>query len=206
MPKVQLYVPPGGYFAERWSKGSSMPPLGLLSIGAVLEKEGIPVEIVPANVLGLGWKDIEAKIRRDKPDIVGVTITTENRFQSFRMIRLAKKAHSGCLTVLGGPHASMAAEDCLEHIAELDVVVRGEGEFTMLDIGRAWDARPSMASLGDIPGTVVRKNGRAVAGPPGPRSWIWTACHSPPSTWSLLINTASPSRSRDRAPSPRSTS
>ncbi len=40
MPKVQLYVPPGGYFAERWSKGSSIPPLGLLSIGAVLEREG----------------------------------------------------------------------------------------------------------------------------------------------------------------------
>ena len=60
----------------------------------------------------------------------------------------------------------MAAEDCLEHIAELDVVVRGEGEFTMLDIGRAWDARPSMASLGDIPGTVVRKNGRGRRRPP----------------------------------------
>jgi len=66
LSKVQLYVPPGGYFAERWSKGSSMPPLGLLSIGAVLEKEGLPVEIVPANVLGLGWKDIAAKNKDNK--------------------------------------------------------------------------------------------------------------------------------------------
>jgi len=166
LPKVQLYVSPGGYFAERWSKGSSMPPLGLLYIGAVLEKEGVPVEIVPANVLGLDWKDIEAKIRREKPDIVGVTITTENRFQSFQLIRLARKAHPGCLTVLGGPHASMAAEDCLEHIPELDVVVRGEGEYTMLDICRAWDSRPSLDSLAEIPGTVVRKNGRPFANPP----------------------------------------
>ena len=59
--KVQLYVPPGGYFAERWSKGSSMPPLGLLYIGAVLEKEGIAVEIVPADVLGLDWRDIDGQ-------------------------------------------------------------------------------------------------------------------------------------------------
>ncbi len=166
MAKVQLYVSPGGYFAERWSKGSSMPPLGLLSIGAVLEKEGVPVEIVPANVLGLDWKDIEAKIRRDKPDIVGVTITTENRFQSFKLVRLAKKVHPGCLTVLGGPHASMAAEDCLEHIPELDIVVRGEGEFTLLDICRGWDARPAVEALRDIPGTVVRRDGRVVANPP----------------------------------------
>ena len=137
-----------------------MPPLGLLSIGAVLERERIPVEIVPANVLGLDWKDIERKIRAERPDIVGVTITTENRFQSFRLIRLAKRAHPGVLTVLGGPHASMAAEDCLEHIPELDVVVRGEGEFAMLDICRAWEASPATASLAGIAGLVLRVDGR----------------------------------------------
>lgn len=166
MPKVQLYVSPGGYFAERWADGSSMPPLGLLSIGAVLEREKIPVEIVPCNVLGLGWKDIVRKIRADRPDIVGVTITTENRFQAFRLVRLAKRAHPGCLTVLGGPHASMAAEDCLRHIPELDVVVRGEGEMTMLDICRAWDAEPRLESLDSIPGLVLRKGGQPACNPP----------------------------------------
>ena len=168
MPKVQLYVPPGGYFAERWSKGASMPPLGLLSIGAVLEKAGLPVEIVPSNVLGMDWSDIRRKIARDKPDIVGVTITTENRFQSFKLVRLAKEAHPWTLTVLGGPHASMAAEDCLEHIPELDVVVRGEGEFTMLDLCRAWDERPEARALNDIPGLVLRRDGRAACNPPRP--------------------------------------
>jgi anaerobic magnesium-protoporphyrin IX monomethyl ester cyclase len=166
LPKVQLYVSPGGYFAERWADGSSMPPLGLLSIGAVLEREKIPVEIVPCNVLGLGWKDITRKIRADRPDIVGVTITTENRFQAFKLIRLAKRAHPGCLTILGGPHASMAAEDCIRHIPQLDVVVRGEGEMTMLDICRAWDAAPSLASLDDISGLVLRKNGEPFGNPP----------------------------------------
>jgi anaerobic magnesium-protoporphyrin IX monomethyl ester cyclase len=167
-PKVQLYVSPGGYFAERWSNGSSMPPLGLLSIGAVLEKNGVPVEIVPANVLGLDWDDIERKIRIDQPDIVGVTITTENRFQSFRLVRLAKKAHPGTLTVLGGPHASMAAEDCLEHIPELDLVVRGEGEETMLEICRRWEAGADIRALDDVRGIVLRKNGRIVCNPARP--------------------------------------
>ncbi|MDD8026062.1 MAG: radical SAM protein [Acidobacteriota bacterium] len=172
MPKVQLYVSPGGYFAERWSGGSSMPPLGLLYIGAVLEREKIPVEIVPCNVLGLGWKDIIRKIRRDRPDIVGVTITTENRFQAFKLVRLAKRAHPGCWTVLGGPHASMAAEDCLRHIPELDVVVRGEGEMTMLEMCRVWDsasrsdAPPRLESLHDVPGLVLRKNGEIAGNAP----------------------------------------
>jgi radical SAM superfamily enzyme YgiQ (UPF0313 family) len=145
-----------------------MPPLGLLSIGAVLEREGIPVEIVPANVLGLDWDDIERKIRTDQPDIVGVTITTENRFQAFRLVRLAKKAHPGALTVLGGPHASMAAEDCLEHIPELDLVVRGEGEETMLEICRRWEAEADLRTFDDVRGIVLRKNGRVVANPARP--------------------------------------
>ena len=145
--------------AERWWK-TSMPPLGLLYIGAVLEKEGVPVEIVPTNVLGLSWKDIERKIAHDRPDIVGVTITTENRFQSFRLVRLAKRAHPETLTVLGGPHASMAAEDCLEHIPELDVVVRGEGEYAMLDICRAWETSPRISALAGISGLVLRLDGR----------------------------------------------
>ena len=168
MIKVQLYVPPGGYFAERWTKGSSMPPLGLLSIGAVLEKEGIPVEIVPTDIHQMDWGDIRRKIERDKPDIIGVTITTENRFQSFKLVRLAKKAYPGALTVLGGPHASMAAEDCLEHIPEIDVVVRGEGELTMLEICRLWGKTKDLCGLADVQGISMRADGAIRSNPSRP--------------------------------------
>jgi anaerobic magnesium-protoporphyrin IX monomethyl ester cyclase len=201
--KIQLFVPPGGYFAERWSKGSTMPTLGLLSIGAVLERAGVGVEIVPADVLKMSWGEIRRKIARDRADIVGVTSTTENRFQSFRLIRIARRANPGALTVMGGPHASLAAADTLDHLPELDVIVKGEGEMTTLELCRAWEARrdvvrhsggpgthpsvlghegdvarpggghginPSvlghegdLAALADVPGLVLRRDGRAVA-------------------------------------------
>ena len=135
--KILLFVPPGGYFAERWSKGSTMPTLGLLYIGAVLEKEGIDVRIVPADVLGLDWRAIGDLVRAERPDVVGVTSTTENRFQSFELVRRARRALPGVLTVMGGPHASMAPADTLSHIRELDIVVRGEGEMTTLELCRA---------------------------------------------------------------------
>ncbi len=170
--KIRLFVPPGGYFAERWSKGSSMPPLGLLYIGAVLEKEGTDVGIVPADILGLGWRDVASRIREEKPDIIGVTSTTENRFQSFKLIRIARKAHPSALTVLGGPHASMAAEDALAHIPELDLVVRGEGEITMLELCRAYekagrDRERLVPLLSSIEGISYRaSDGLVVANPP----------------------------------------
>jgi anaerobic magnesium-protoporphyrin IX monomethyl ester cyclase len=166
--KVQLYVPPGGYFAERWSKGSSMPPLGILSIAAVLENNGIGVEVVPADILNLSWREIRNKIRDSRPDIVGVTATTENRFQSFRLVKIAKQAFPETLTVLGGPHASMAAADCLAHLPELDLVVRGEGENTMLELCRALGSKPGLAALEQTPGLVLRKDGRIVSTAPRP--------------------------------------
>jgi anaerobic magnesium-protoporphyrin IX monomethyl ester cyclase len=164
--KVQLFVPPGGYFAERWSRGSSMPPLGLLSIAAVLEREGIEVEAVPADVLDMSWNDIRRKIRAARPDIVGVTSTTENRFQSFELARQAKEAWPQALTVMGGPHVSMATEDTLAHIEDLDIVVRGEGEDTMLDLCRALERKGAPDGISRVAGTSYRHEGQVVHNPP----------------------------------------
>jgi radical SAM superfamily enzyme YgiQ (UPF0313 family) len=164
--KVQLFVPPGGYFAERWAKGSSMPPLGLLYIGAVLEQAGHQIEIVPADVLQLSWKQIRERIREYQPDIVGATSTTENRFQSFRLIREARRALPTVITILGGPHASMAAEDCLQNISELDLVARGEAENTMLELCRIWDERKDPKAFAGIQGLSLRVEGRVQHNPP----------------------------------------
>ena len=164
--KIQLFVPPGGYFAERWSKGSSMPPLGLLYIAAVLEEDGHEVCVVPTDILEWNWARIRNEIRKYRADVIGVTSTTENRFQSFRLIKEAKKANRNALTVLGGPHASMAGEDCLEHIPELDLIVKGEGEMTMLELCREMEKDRNLPNLHSIAGLVIRNNGRIQATPP----------------------------------------
>ncbi len=163
--KVQLFVPPGGYFAERWSKGSSMPPLGLLYIGTVLEKQGHSVQIVPADILNLSWNQIKKKIHDFKPDIIGVTSTTENRFQSFKLVRIAKNTFPQAITVMGGPHASMAAQDCLEHIKELDIVVCGEAERTMVDLCQALEKKQN-GQLSSIRGIGFRSSGKTQINPP----------------------------------------
>ncbi len=148
--RVQLFIPPGGYAAERWTKGSSMPPLGILYIAAALEKEGVEVRVVPAEVLKLGWKDIEREVRDFAADIIGVTSFTENRFQSFDLIRLAKRTRPEALTVMGGPHASMAAEDTLAHLGELDLVLLLVGEAQRrLGLGEPGLERPSPGNRGE---------------------------------------------------------
>src|ERR1041385_6379907 len=114
--KVILFVPPGGYFAERWAQGSTMPNLGILYIAAVLEQDGVDVQVVPADVLGLTQEQVEKIIVDEKPDVVGITVTTENRFQSFELAQRSKQVYPRAITVLGGPHCTHTADDTLKHL------------------------------------------------------------------------------------------
>lgn len=163
--KVQLFVPPGGYSALRWSKGYSVPPLGLMYIAAFLEKEGYEVRIVPADILELSQKQIIKEIQGFEPDLIGVTATTETRFQGFNLIKCAKKAYPPALTILGGPHASLTAEECLTYISELDIVVRGEGEMTMLELCQCLENDRSPIPLFSVNGLSFRSEGKIISTP-----------------------------------------
>ena len=135
--KVQLLVPPQGYMAQRWSDGSSMPPLGILYLAAALERAGIAVDVVPADILQYNWQEIEQRITNFQPDMVGITTTTENRFQCFELTRSIKQLNKEIITVLGGPHISMAGEDTIQHIADADILAIGEGEDTIVELATA---------------------------------------------------------------------
>ncbi len=167
--KVMIFVPPGGYFAERWSKGPIMPPLGIIYIATVLKQNGVDVELVPAELYQMSWKEIARKIETEKPDIVGVTSTTENRFQAFKLLKIAKKARPQVWTVFGGPHASMAARDTLTHLPFVDIVVRNEGEITTLELVKALEGSDPYKNLEKVLGISFRtEDGRVIENPRRP--------------------------------------
>ncbi len=131
-----LIIPPGGYYAERWSRGTLMPPLGVGYVAAALEQAGISSGILDAHVQSLTVKDIERELRERRPRIVGVTFTTETRFEGFRTLRTARHALPDAFIAAGGPHVSLSAEDTISHIHEVDAIVRGEGELTSVELAQ----------------------------------------------------------------------
>jgi len=158
-PKFQIFVPPQGYVAQRWEEGNSMPPLGILFLAAVLEKEGYEAEIVPADILKLNWSDIAKKIDDFKPNVVGITTTTENRFESFKLARIAKETNPKIITLLGGPHISMAREDTIKHRKEADIVSIGEGENTIKELAKALETGDSLYK---VKGLIFRDNNEII--------------------------------------------
>jgi len=127
-----------------------MPSLGILYLAAVLEKNGVEVDVVPADILGYDWEKITKRIESFKPEVVGVTTTTENRFDSFKLIQTAKKVNPNIVTVLGGPHISMAREDTLINVKDVDILVIGEGEDTVVDLIRALEAKENVSKVKGI--------------------------------------------------------
>ena len=113
------------------------PPLGLAVIAAILEQAGYVVRVLDCPTEGYGFSDLEAILRTSSPPVIGITSTTFTRFDAIQSAQVVRKTLPEATIVLGGVHASFTAHDTLDHISAIDVVCRGEGEETVLDIMQA---------------------------------------------------------------------
>ena len=147
-----------------------MPPLGILYIAAVLEKNNLPVRVTASDVLQLKKKDILQAIRDYDADTIGLSITTENRFEIFDLLKIIKAEFPEKLLIVGGPHATMAGLDLITHIAAIDLAVIGEGERTILEIAAWHEAGADRRQLDKIKGIMFRRDGRPVF--TGPQAMI----------------------------------
>ncbi|MEA1876995.1 MAG: radical SAM protein [Bacteroidota bacterium] len=119
------------YPKESLSIFENIIPLGLATIAAVLEENGISVKIVDLTLYrGNLIKDLQIW----QPSVIGVSGTTVTRKGSFNAAKLSKKALPGTQVVYGGVHATFAAEDTLENISEIDYIIKGEGEYPFLKL------------------------------------------------------------------------
>lgn len=74
--------------------------------------------------------DFERHLKEIDPHVLGVTCYSAESEAAKRLLRRAKAANPGLVTVQGGYHAAMAPEDALAEPA-LDFLVMGEAEATL---------------------------------------------------------------------------
>jgi len=176
--KVLLINPPQNFYP-----GSDLPsgnlPLGLMYIAAVLEKKGHTVEILDAFMnepsfwktgdtlyIGMPYKRLKEEIQQRKPDIVGVANPFTSQVENaIKVCNIVKQVNPNILTIVGGPHVSAAPEEFLEESKNTDIVVIGEGEYTMLEIA---DCREKHTPLTRIHGIAYREKDVVVRTSPRP--------------------------------------
>jgi len=140
----------------------SAPPLGLAQLAACLENAQIPVEILDANALGIGWKGLEAAIVQAGPDLIGLTVYTPHVPEVSRAVRVARRAMPHAVIALGGPHVTFTAEETLATMPGVDVVARGEGDRIIVDLARALAAGDGLEG---VPGVSFRRDGKVIDNP-----------------------------------------
>jgi anaerobic magnesium-protoporphyrin IX monomethyl ester cyclase len=127
-------------------------PLGLAYIAGSLEDNGHEVQVLDLLVCRYSKDKIARKIKEYQPDIVGITSVTLNYPIASEILKYCKGINGDIITAIGGPHVTFSARETITEAPWIDIVVRGEGERTMLDIVMG-------KRLEDIQGMGFRMNG-----------------------------------------------
>ncbi|HEX9261189.1 MAG TPA: cobalamin-dependent protein, partial [Candidatus Bathyarchaeia archaeon] len=139
--------------------------LGLGYLAAVLEKNKFQVDVIDCQVLKLSFNELRNELSKRKPNVIGMTATTLTYKSALKIAKIAKEAHPNCTIILGGPHVTFWDEKALQECPELDVVVRREGENTLLELVQRIEKGQDYS---DVVGTTCRKNGDFIRNPDRP--------------------------------------
>ncbi len=139
--------------------------LGLGYLAAVLEKNQYKVDVIDCQVLKLSFEDFRSEISKRQPNIVGVTSSTLTYQSALKLVKIAKEACPNCITIAGGPHVTFWDDKALEECPELDIIVRREGENTLLELVQRIEAGKNYY---DVIGTTCRKDEKIVRNPDRP--------------------------------------
>jgi radical SAM superfamily enzyme YgiQ (UPF0313 family) len=156
--KKIAFVNPYPYYAKGTNEATLYPPLGLAYLCSVLEKYNIECRIIEGAAYRLTPAEIYRQIREFKPDAVGITSNIITARAAIELGIGIKKRFPHQPLLFGGPYAT--AED--EHILKqtrADVVVRGEGEATIVDFVR------NIREISSVKGITYRKGNHIIRNP-----------------------------------------
>jgi len=134
--------------------GIVTPPLNLMYLASSLEKDSFNVKIFDDDLLQRGYENVSNLAEKINPKLIGVTANTSTIKSAMRYVDLIKKLLPDSLTVIGGPHPTFMPKETLKNSENLDVVVMGEGEETIVDLAN--QSNKDIKNLDKVKGIVYR--------------------------------------------------
>lgn len=152
--KIFLLTPPfdlikKGYSSKLSIKRGHMPPLGIGYLAAVLQQEGHEVNLLDSCAMGLDYSSILKEICAYKPDIVGISTLIAFSKEAYALAGYIKQQLQTTI-VMGGPHPSSFPENVFEDSPDVDIVVLGEGEATIVNLIKALEGRKDLSAVEGI--------------------------------------------------------
>lgn len=108
--------------------------LGLGLLAAVLRNNGYQVEIFDACAMDWSVDETVDKILTYSPDFLGFTCTYRTYNDALAICKRIKTSIKSVHVAMGGEHATFTSEETLSGEGAVDIVVRGEGEETIVEL------------------------------------------------------------------------
>jgi len=140
-------------------------PLGLGYLAAVLEKNNYEVDVIDCQALKIMYDEFRSEISKRKPTIVGITSTTLTYKSALHIAQIAKEVCPNSITILGGPHVTFWDDKALQECPHLDIIVRKEGEITLVELAKRLEKDESFDNVLVI---TCRKDGEIKRNPDRP--------------------------------------
>jgi len=132
--------------------GFIYPPLGILYLAGYAREKMAGLEFKAIDGYQEDFGKIPEMVREFRPDVIGVSFTTQAATGAYAIIEQARKDFPDAFIISGGPHSTLLPGEVLDR-SKSDVVAVGEGEETFLELLTAY--RDGGDTKG-IAGTVVR--------------------------------------------------
>ena len=140
-------------------------PLGTLYVASCLLRAGHDVKFL--NGAFMTHDNIMDELSIFGPDIIGIYSTTFGWKKAvFTAAEIRKRRfQTRPYIVAGGPYPIAMQEKCLDDSVDIDTIVTGEGEITMVELTKRLSEGKS---LENVDGLVFREGGRIFKNPPRP--------------------------------------
>lgn len=127
---------------------AKVPNIGILSLAATLACNEVTVELLDTDLRCMDKEEIiaYAAAMASPPRFVGVSSTTLAINQALEICEIFKARFPKTITIIGGPHATLLPDEVLA-CRDVDFVVRGEGEFTLLELVRSTEHLENITGL-----------------------------------------------------------
>jgi radical SAM superfamily enzyme YgiQ (UPF0313 family) len=133
------------------------PPLSLTYAAAVADREGVEVQIVDANALGLSLDETIREVKSFNPDMLGFTVTTYLFHEVLAWVSALREA-VGVPTLLGGVHMGIYPTETFSHSC-IDFGCIGEAEVVVPPFLKTYGRREDLSS---VKGLIWRDGDRVV--------------------------------------------
>jgi anaerobic magnesium-protoporphyrin IX monomethyl ester cyclase len=144
---------------------AAFPPLSLLYLAGALKEIGVEASILDQPALGLTVEETVRWVEKENPDVLGFSTLTSSGQTAARISNKVKEKRPDVTTVFGNHNATFNAERILRKYPSVDIIVRGEGERTVVELA---ECLKSEGDLKNIRGINFRNEGKMVSTPDQP--------------------------------------